>query len=124
MLPLAVLLLALAGFPHTWEEQGVKVTLVNPEVTPDRRYVLVHLRLQPTIDVAYFRWQSLVRVVNRAGETVPQANDCGVDHKLTLGDFPLRKGRRTEVLMYYLAQPSDFPVQIWVGDQVVGNPIK
>lgn len=118
----ALLLLALA-FPHSWEEQGVKITLVNPEFTRDKRYVVVHLRLVPTMDVAAFRWQDLVRVINKAGQPVPQANDCGVDHRITMGNFLLRKGKKTEVLLYYLSQPDDFPVQIMVGEQALGKPL-
>ena len=118
----ALLLLALS-FPYGWEEQGVKITLINPEVTPDKRYVLVHLRLQPTMDVAAFRWQNLVQVINKDGQAVPQANDCGADEHITMGEFLLHKGRKTSLMLYYLSQPSDFPVQIQVNDQPIGKAL-
>ena len=118
----ALLLLALT-LPYRWEEQGVKITLINPEFTSDKRYVLVHLRLQPTMDVAAFRWQNLVSVVNKAGMPVPQANDCGADQHITMGNFLLHKGKKSEVLLYYLSSPADFPVQVMVGEQAVGPPL-
>jgi hypothetical protein len=118
----SLLLLALT-FPYSWEEQGVKITLVHPEVTRDKRYVLVHLRVQASMDVAAFRWQNLVQVINREGQSVSQANDCGVDRRITMGQFLLRKGQKSEVLLYYLSQPADFPVQIMVGEQAVGSPL-
>ena len=120
---LVALLMMVLAFPYSWEEQGVRITLVNPEVTPDRHYVLVHLRLQPTMDIAAFRWQNLCTVVNKAGQPLPQANDCGVNEHITMGDFPLKKNQRSSLMIYYLAQPADFPVQIFVGDAPVGRPL-
>lgn len=118
----AFLLLGLK-FPYTWEEQGVRCTFINPEYTRDKHYVIAHLTLRPSVPVAAFRWQGLVRVVNVRGEAVPQAGDCKFDQSITTGMPPLAKDKTIPLLMYWLAQPDDFPVQIYVGDQALGDPL-
>lgn len=110
-----------------WVEQGVQVTLINPEVTRDNKYVLVHFRVRAVSDVTGFEWQSLCRVVNVRGEDVPQAADCGVDtgtgNRITMGPFPLKKGEKGTMMLYYLAEPADFPVQLMVNGEAVGKPL-
>lgn len=118
----ALLLLGLR-FPYTWEEQGVRCTLINPEYTRDKKYVIAHLSLRPSVNVSAFQWQGLVTVKNRLGESVPQAGDCKFDQSITYGQPPLAKDKTIPVLMYWLAQPSDFPVQIYVGEQALGEPL-
>lgn len=119
---LALLILGLK-FPYTWEEQGVRCTFLNPEYTRDKRYVIAHLSLRPTVDVAAFEWQGLITVKNKLGESVPQAGDCKFDQSITTGPPPLQKGKTVPVLMYWLAQPGDFPVQVYVGDEALGAPL-
>lgn len=109
--------------PTSWTEQGVEITLINPERTPDRRYVLVHLKLQAQLDVGAFSWQGLCQVRNRAGELLPQAGDCGVDMRITTGQFALKKGKRVALLLYYFARPEDFPVQVEIEGKPVGRPV-
>lgn len=109
--------------PLSWTEQGVEVTLINPERTPDRRYVLVHLRLKAQLDVGAFSWQGLCQVRNRAGDLLPQAGDCGVDMRITTGPFALKKGKRVALLLYYFAKPDDFPIQVEVEGKPVGRPV-
>lgn len=118
-----LLLLALA-WPYSWENQGCRITLINPEVTPDNRYILLHLQVQALQPVEAFEWRSLVVIRNRAAETVPPGPDCKVDQSITSGMFPLRKGARVPVLMYFDSQPSDFPVQLEVDGQPLGPPLK
>jgi hypothetical protein len=122
-----LLLASWLRFPLVWQEQNVHLTLLNGERTPDRRYVLLHFQLRATDHVAAFRWQDLCRVINRQGEPIPQAADCGVDtgegNRITMGPFPLKKNAKARLLLYYLAQPSDFPVQIQRADQPVGLPL-
>lgn len=118
----ALLLLALR-FPYTWEEQGVRCTFLNPEYTRDKHYVIAHLTVRAQAEVSSFQWRGLITVKNKQGETVPQANDCKFDQSITTGDPPLPKGKTLPVLMYWLAQPSDFPVQIYVGEQPLGEPL-
>lgn len=102
-----------------WEEQGAQLRLLNSEATRDKAYVLVHLELTPTIDVAAFRWQGLAEVHNHKGEPLPQAGDCGLDMRRTTGPFPLRKGRKHRLLLYFFASRDDFPVEVLVQGQVV-----
>ena len=118
----AFLLLGLK-FPYTWEEQGVRCTFINPEYTRDKHYVIAHLTLRPSVPVAAFQWQGLVRVVNLRGDGVPQAGDCKFDQSITTGFPPLAKDKTIPLLMYWLTQPDDFPVQIFVGDQPLGDPL-
>ncbi len=119
---LALLLLGLK-FPYTWEEQGVRCTFINPEYTRDKHYVIAHLSLRPRVEVSAFQWQGLVTVKNKLGESVQQAGDCKFDQSITTGYPPLKKDQTIPVLMYWLAQPNDFPVQIYVGEQAVGEPL-
>lgn len=118
-----LLLLALA-WPHTWQAQGCKITLINPEVTSDRRYVLIHLRLEALQPVEAFAWQGLVTLRNRSGEVVPQGPDCKVDQSITTGMFALKKGAKVPVLMYYDSRPSDFPIQLEIDGQPLGQPLQ
>lgn len=118
----ALLLLGLK-FPYSWEEQGVSCTFINPEYTRDKHYVIAHLNLRPRVPVAAFRWQGLVNVINAQGQPVPQAGDCKFDQSITTGMPPLAKDKTIPLLMYWLAQPSDFPVQIYVGEQALGDPL-
>jgi hypothetical protein len=123
MKALVLLLLLLTS----WTEQGVEVTLVNPEVTRDNKYVLVHFRLRALSSVNGFSWQTFCQVVNVRGEAIPQAADCGVDtgtgNRITMGPFPLKKGEKGTLMLYYLAEPADFPVQVVVNGQTVGKPL-
>ncbi|MFN8609541.1 MAG: hypothetical protein U0931_18525 [Vulcanimicrobiota bacterium] len=118
----ALLLLGLK-FPYTWEEQGVRCTFINPEYTRDKHYVIAHLTLRPRVNVAAFQWHGLVSVINAQGQSVPQANDCKFDQSITTGMPALAKDKTIPLLMYWLAQPSDFPVQIYVGEQALGEPL-
>jgi hypothetical protein len=119
---LECMLLAAIHWPYTWESHGVRLTLVNPEVTPDKRYILVHLRLRGLIEQGSFDWQNQVTVLNREGQPVPQAGDCGVNDTITKGPFRVSKDKNYRVLFYYFAQASDFPCQLQVGEQLVGAP--
>ena len=119
---LELLLAAQLKWPYTWESHGVRLTLVNPEVTPDRRYVLVHLRLRGLIEQGSFDWQNQVVVLNCKGETIPQASDCGVNDTITKGSFRVSKDKNYRVLFYYFAEKADFPCQLQVGEDLVGQP--
>lgn len=122
MLLWSILLMGLK-LPYIWEEQGVRCTLINPEYTRDKHYVIAHLSLRPNVEVAAFQWQGLMTVKNKAGENIPQAGDCKFDQSITTGPPPLKKGKTIPLLMYWLAQPGDFPVQVYVGEVAVGAPL-
>ncbi len=111
-----ILLLLLA--PLLWDEQGAKLRFLNSEATRDKAYVLVHLELTPQMDVAAFRWEGLAQVVNRQGESLPIAGDCGVDMLRTSGHFPLKRGKKQRLLLYFPSAPSDFPLEVQVQGQV------
>lgn len=112
-----ILLLLLA--PLLWEEQGAKLRFLNSEATRDKAYVLVHLELTPQMDLAAFRWEGLAQVINRQAESLPIAGDCGVDMLRTSGHFPLKKGKKQRLLLYFYATPGDFPLEVHLQGQVV-----
>ena len=114
MLGLLVLLSTLLS----WQEQGAQLRFLNSEATPDKTYVLVHLEITPTVDVAAFRWDGLAEVRNHQGESLPRAGDCGVDMRRTTGHFSLRKGRKHRLLLYFFASPGDFPVEVVIQGQI------
>lgn len=107
-------------FPLSFNWEGMRCRIPNGEVTPDKRYVLVHAFLSSEKPVEAVGWQNLVSIVNKQGEVRGPTPDCGVDSGnglvITMGQFPLKAGREVQMLLIFTIHEDELPVRLELGD--------
>ncbi|CAN0138627.1 unnamed protein product, partial [Phaeothamnion confervicola] len=107
-------------FPLAFNWEGMRCRIPNGEVTPDKRYVLVHAFLSSEKPVEAVAWQNLVSIVNKQGEVRGPTPDCGVDSGnglvITMGQFPLKAGREVQMLLIFTIHEDELPVRLELGD--------